>query len=392
MICGEVQAGTAENNGDMGSDGRYNGMQGRTARFLDYLKAERRYSPLTVEAYRRDLAEFSAYVQEVFGDETWEEADRLRLRSYVAWLAERKIAPYSIRRKVSALRSFFRYEMKAGRLAANPALRLPMPKPGKRLVFFVEESGMARLDREEGGAVAAEGSGAGRIGSGQASGLAEISSGQPASGYLTSGQTLSSGQALGQPSGQTLSSGQTGMKGTKAGRKPKTKSPFETYRDYLILEMFYGTGMRSAELLSLQDGKVDARQAVVTVLGKRNKERQIPLHATLCGAIDVYRRLRTDEVGALTGGTFFVTLSGHPLSRSYVYRLVHTFLRKYTTIEKCSPHVLRHTFATHLLNEGADLNAVKMLLGHSSLASTQVYTHNTIEKLKKAYAAAHPKA
>lgn len=340
----------------MGSDGRHNGMQGRTARFLDYLKAEKRYSPLTVEAYRRDLAEFSAYVQENFGDETWEEADRSRLRSYVAWLAERKIAPYSIRRKVSALRSFFRYEMKAGRLAANPALRLPLPKPGKRLVFFVEESGMARLDRAEGGAVA--------------------------------GQTL--GQTLGQPLGQT--SGQTGLRETKVGRKPKRKSPFETYRDYLILEMFYGTGMRSAELLSLQDGKVDARQAVVTVLGKRNKERQIPLHAALCGAIDVYRRLRTDEVGALAGDTFFVTLSGHPLSRSYVYRLVHTCLRKYTTIEKCSPHVLRHTFATHLLNEGADLNAVKMLLGHSSLASTQVYTHNTIEKLKKAYAAAHPKA
>ncbi|MDE5703981.1 MAG: site-specific integrase, partial [Bacteroidales bacterium] len=168
----------------MGSDGRHNGMQGRTARFLDYLKAEKRYSPLTVEAYRRDLAEFSAYVQETFGDETWEEADRLRLRSYVAWLAERKIAPYSIRRKVSALRSFFRYEMKAGRLAANPALRLPMPKPGKRLVFFVEEGGMARLDREEGGAVAAGRGGAGQL----------------------SGQLL--GQTLGQTSGQTeLSSG-----------------------------------------------------------------------------------------------------------------------------------------------------------------------------------------
>lgn len=344
-------------------------MQGRTARFLDYLKAEKRYSPLTVEAYRRDLAEFSAYVQEHFGDETWEEADRLRLRSYVAWLAERKIAPYSIRRKVSALRSFFRYEMKAGRLAANPALRLPMPKPGKRLVFFVEEGGMARLDREEGGAVAA-----GRVGAGQ-----------------------TSGQTFGQPLGQTelssgLSLGHTELKETKVGRKPKRKSPFETYRDYLILEMFYGTGMRSAELLSLRDNKVDARQAVVTVFGKRNKERQIPLHAILCEAIDVYRRLRTDEVGALAGETFFVTLSGKPLSRSSVYRLVHTCLRKYTTIEKCSPHVLRHTFATHLLNEGADLNAVKMLLGHSSLASTQVYTHNTIEKLKKAYAAAHPKA
>ena len=189
-----------------------------------------------------------------------------------------------------------------------------------------------------------------------------------------------------------LSLGNTELKETKVGRKPKRKSPFETYRDYLILEMFYGTGMRSAELLSLRDNKVDARQAVVTVFGKRNKERQIPLHAALCGAIDVYRRLRTYEVGALAGETFFVTLTGLPLSRSYVYRLVHTCLRKYTTIEKCSPHVLRHTFATHLLNEGADLNAVKMLLGHSSLASTQVYTHNTIEKLKKAYAAAHPKA
>ena len=317
-------------------------MQDGVARFLDYLKAEKRYSPLTVEAYRRDLAEFSAYVQETFGDESWAEADRLRLRSYVAWLAERRMAPYSIRRKVSALRSFFRHEMKAGRLKSNPALRLPLPKAGKRLVFFVEEGGMAQLTREE--AVGA--------------------SGHP----------------------------ETAIKANVTGWKPKRKSPFETYRDYLILELFYGTGMRSAELLSLQDRKVDARQAVLTVLGKRNKERQIPLHAALCEAIAVYRRLRTEEVGALAGETFFMTLSGQPLSRSYVYRLVHACLRKYTTIEKCSPHVLRHTFATHLLNEGADLNAVQMLLGHSSLASTQIYTHNTIEKLKKAYAEAHPKA
>lgn len=337
----------------MDGDGRHSGMQDGVARFLDYLKAEKRYSPLTVEAYRRDLAEFSAYVQETFGDDDWAAADRLRLRSYVAWLAERRMAPYSIRRKVSALRSFFRHEMKAGRRTSNPALRLPLPKTGKRLVFFVEEGGMAQLTRAE--AVGA------------------------------SGQPL----APASPSGHTET---TTFKANVTGRKPKRKSPFETYRDYLILELFYGTGMRSAELLSLQDRKVDARQAVLTVLGKRNKERQIPLHAALCKAIAVYRRLRTEEVGALAGETFFVTLSGQPLSRSYVYRLVHTCLRKYTTIEKCSPHVLRHTFATHLLNEGADLNAVQMLLGHSSLASTQIYTHNTIEKLKKAYAEAHPKA
>ena len=335
--------------------------------FLDYLQADKRYSPLTIVAYRQDMADFVAYVGETFGQTEWTAVGRMELRSYVAFLAEKGMKPYSIRRKVSALRSFFRYEIKAGRMKENPTTKLPLPKAGKRLVYFVEESGMRQLDREE-AAKAQAGASAGVA----ASSLATVSS------ATTSNTTTLS--ATTEPNAHT------------AGRKPKQKTPFETYRDYLVLTLFYGTGIRLAELLSLKDRKVDTRQAVLTVLGKRNKERQIPLHALLCEDIEIYRKMRADEVGVPKSDCFFVNLQGSPMSRSAVYRLVHTCLRKYTTIDKCSPHVLRHTFATHLLNEGADLDAVKTLLGHSSLASTQVYTHNTIEKLKKAYAMAHPKA
>lgn len=334
--------------------------------FLDYLQADKRYSPLTIVAYRQDMADFVAYVGETFGQTDWTAVGRMELRSYVAFLAEKGMKPYSIRRKVSALRSFFRYEIKAGRMKENPTTKLPLPKAGKRLVYFVEETGMQQLDRAEAATVQE------RIeGNSVAAATADA-----ANRVVTAAQT------------SKLSK----LRGHKTGRKPKQKSPFETYRDYLVLTMFYATGIRLAELLSLKDRKVDTRQAVLTVLGKRNKERQIPLHAMLCEDIEIYRKMRADEVGVPKSDCFFVNLQGVPMSRSAVYRLVHTCLRKYTTIDKCSPHVLRHTFATHLLNEGADLDAVKTLLGHSSLASTQVYTHNTIEKLKKAYVMAHPKA
>lgn len=150
----------------MGDEARHNdGMQGRTRRFLDYLKTERRYSLLTVDAYRRDLSEFAAYMRETFGNEDWDAVDRMCLRSYVAHLVDEGRAPYTIRRKISALRSFFHYEMRAGRLSVNPALRLPLPKAGKRLVYFVEESGMERLNRDEAAGVAAGVGHAGLVGS-----------------------------------------------------------------------------------------------------------------------------------------------------------------------------------------------------------------------------------
>lgn len=171
---------------------------------------------------------------------------------------------------------------------------------------------------------------------------------------------------------------------------PANEADFNEWLRFLILEMFYATGIRAAELITLKDKDVDVSSRQIKVLGKRNKERIIPLPAPLCEQIQQYRKSRSGF--AVPVDTFFVNQKGNTLSYSYVYRRIHSSLRSHTSLSKCSPHVLRHTFATHILNEGADLNAVKELLGHSSLASTQVYTHNTIEKLKQSYAKAHPKA
>lgn len=171
---------------------------------------------------------------------------------------------------------------------------------------------------------------------------------------------------------------------------PVNGEDFAAYRDYLIVEMFYGTGVRLAELIGMKDVDLDTVNRRVKVLGKRNKERIIPLSGNLVKEIEHYRNLRARK--AVAGqDSFFITEKGMPMPRGQVYKIVKECLHLYTDLAKCSPHVLRHTFATHLLNRGADLNAVKELLGHSSLASTQIYTHNTIEKLKKDYAAAHPR-
>jgi integrase/recombinase XerC len=171
---------------------------------------------------------------------------------------------------------------------------------------------------------------------------------------------------------------------------PATGADFTEWLKFIILEMFYATGIRATELITLKDINVDISSRQIKVLGKRNKERIIPFPAPLCGQIQQYRKLRSELT--LSTDTFFVNQKGGKLPYIYIYRLIHLSLRTHTSLSKCSPHVLRHTFATHILNNGADLNAVKELLGHSSLASTQIYTHNTIEKLKQSYAKAHPKA
>jgi integrase/recombinase XerC len=175
-----------------------------------------------------------------------------------------------------------------------------------------------------------------------------------------------------------------------ANSMPVNETNFVEWLRFLILKMFYATGIRAAELITLKDRDVDISSRQIKVLGKRNKERIIPLPAPLCEEILQYRKLRSDFI--VSANTFFINKKGYALSYTYVYRIIHSSLHTHTSLSKCSPHVLRHTFATHILNEGADLNAVKELLGHSSLASTQVYTHNTIEKLKQSYAKAHPKA
>jgi integrase/recombinase XerC len=167
---------------------------------------------------------------------------------------------------------------------------------------------------------------------------------------------------------------------------------FSGIRNRTIIEMLYLTGMRRAELIGLHNNDIDLREATVKVTGKRNKQRIIPLAKPFVTRLEEYIRLRDDVMENDNDGWFFITDKGNKLYDRYVYDIVKGYLSMVTTIEKKSPHVLRHTFATHMLNHGADLNAIKEFLGHASLSATQVYTHNTFEKLKKIYKQAHPRA
>ena len=166
---------------------------------------------------------------------------------------------------------------------------------------------------------------------------------------------------------------------------------FEEIRDKLIVEMFYATGIRRAELINLKINNVDLSSSVIKVLGKRNKERIVPVLPVLLRQFDSYLNERALVENIVDGDYFFISKKGLKLSESFVYRLINSYFSRVSEKVKKSPHVLRHTFATHLLNNGADLNSVKELLGHSSLASTQVYTHNSLAELKKVYSDAHPR-
>lgn len=166
---------------------------------------------------------------------------------------------------------------------------------------------------------------------------------------------------------------------------------FEGLRDKLVIELLYGTGMRLAELIGLKDSDIDAYQRTLTVLGKRNKHRVIPIHQNLFALIQSYQAIRQNTL-KFSANLLIVTNLGNATYPMLIQRIVKKYLSLVSTLDKKSPHVLRHTFATHLLNKGADINAIKDLLGHSSLAATQIYTHNSIEKLKETYLKAHPKS
>ena len=167
---------------------------------------------------------------------------------------------------------------------------------------------------------------------------------------------------------------------------------FASYRNRLIVELFYNTGIRRSELIGLLDIDADTRNNSIKVLGKGNKERQIPITPALSKQIDAYRSKREEEFPEYTGAELFVTNKGKKLYPRYVYNVVHKIISKVSTMEQRSPHVLRHTFATHLTNSGAELNAIKELLGHANLSATQIYTHNSIARLKDVYKKAHPKS
>ena len=288
--------------------------------FLDYLRYERNYSNYTIEAYSKDLRQFEEYVklnkESVFvpGD-----VDADLVRSWIVSLMDEKISPVSVNRKLSSLKSFFKFLMKQGSISVNPLRLITGPKTKKPLPYFVRDKEMELLLDGDG-----------------------------------------------------------------------FDEDFEGVRDRLILEMLYDTGIRRSELIGIQDSDVDFGEMQIRVTGKRNKQRLIPFAEGLKNLIQAYTEVRNREVGS-ESGWFFVRKNGEQLSAGIVYTIVKKKLSEIPTLAKRSPHVLRHSFATSMLNNGAELNAVKELLGHSSLASTSVYTHTTFEELKKVYHA-HPRA
>lgn len=287
--------------------------------FLDHLRFEKRYSAHTLRSYSDDLTAFLLFLEKQYGSLSPLEAGHSHIRSWLAVMKESGISARSIGRKISTLRSYFKYMLKTGRLEVSPMEKVVTPKAGKRLPVFIKEE-----DTRE-------------------------------------------------------------LLGTLSGT--------ETWKDLnarLLISFFYATGMRLSELINLRDRHIDITGKRIKVLGKGNKERIIPISAELIQLIKEYQEARSREMGE-TEDYFLVTEKGKKLYPKYAYLLVNKWLSEVKTLDKKSPHVLRHTFATHLLNQGADLNAVKELLGHSSLAATQVYTHNTIEKLKEVHKKSHPR-
>ncbi len=289
--------------------------------FLDYLKFQKRYSQHTITSYQNDLSTFLLFLQIQFDEKRLQHIKPAFIRTWLAQLKSEGISSKTLNRKISSLRSFFKYLLKQELIELSPMATIIMPKVGKRLPQFVEKKDMDTLfDHVE-------------------------------------------------------------FPDTWNGRT-----------DRLILQILYNTGIRKAELIGLKENQIDHMNCVIKVLGKGSKERIIPVSKLLIQDIREYIAEKNKLIEG--SGSLFLLVSdkGNKLDPKYVYNTVKKYLALVTTIDKKSPHILRHTFATHLMNNGADLNAVKELLGHSSLAATQIYTHNSIEKLKDVFKKAHPKA
>jgi integrase/recombinase XerC len=286
--------------------------------FLAYIRFEKRFSKHTITAYENDLRQFFSHLttNSLLDIQT---VDHRAIRSWIYVLVEDEINNRSITRKLSTLKLYYKYLLRAGIVTENPMLKITAPKVPKRLPVYVEEDKMGLLF-------------------------------------------------------DTIDFG----------------SDFGGIRDKMVLLLFYATGMRLSELVNLKLTDVNCNTCAVKVLGKRNKERLIPFTLSLKKEIERYKIERE----ALQSGntSFFVLDNGKPVYHQFVYRLVTKYLGSVTTLDKKSPHVLRHTFATHMLNHGAEINAIKEILGHSNLSATQIYTHNTIDRLKIIYQQAHPKA
>ncbi|MFC2175936.1 tyrosine-type recombinase/integrase [Bacteroidota bacterium] len=287
--------------------------------FKDYIQKERRFSAHTLLAYSKDLDQFFNHLETNLEIDSLPEVSHHDVRSWIiSILEDENLQPSTVNRKVSCLRSFYKYLVRNEVVTKDPMSRISSLKTGKRLPLFIEQSQMENL-----------------------------------------------------------------LDGLEFGEG------FKGIRDRLIIELLYCTGMRRAELVGLKTANVNFSKQEIKVLGKRNKERIVPFSPDLMTLIQSYlssKQAECNQIYLLVGD------NGNQMTEGFVYRKVNKYLRLVTTIEKKSPHILRHTFATHMLNNGADLNAIKEILGHANLSATQVYTHNTIEKLTKIYKQAHPRA
>ena len=288
--------------------------------FIGYLQFEKRFSPHTVTAYRKDLTQFTDFLN----------TDGLNVlaishqevRSWMLTLMEQGSEAKTVSRKLSVLRSFYKFLQREELIRISPMVHVKAPRIPKRLPVVMDEQKMdSLLDSEN-----------------------------------------------------------------------VFEDNFAGKRNRMILELLYGTGMRLSELVNLTDQDVNLYEQYIKVLGKRNKERIIPVGIPLIKLIKDYMREKLSQNFDNKGGSLIVTNEGNNAYPQFIYRIVKLSLSQISTQTKRSPHILRHSFATALLNKGADLNAIKELLGHSSLAATQVYTHNSVEKLKSIYKQAHPKA
>ena len=291
-----------------------------TDSFLDYLLYERNYSKGTVRYYQSDILELQKFGEELLGDLTPSDVDAGLIREWITSLMDRGCAPNTVNRKLSSVRSYYKYLLRKGMVAADPLQKITGPKKKKPLPVFLREGDVNRL-------------------------LDDVDFGEG----------------------------------------------FEGCRDRLIIEMFYATGMRLSELIGLDDKDIDFSASLIKVTGKRNKQRLLPFDEELRCSMQEYVNVRNQAL-PVRSDAFFIRKTGERLNRSIVAYIVKRNLSKVVTVKKRSQHVLRHTFATAMLNNGADLGSIKELLGHESLATTEVYTHTTFEELKKVYNQAHPRA
>jgi integrase/recombinase XerC len=287
--------------------------------FLQYISNEKRYSGHTITAYQSDIQSFSEYLIAVYDIKNLSDASPQMIRSWVASLKEGGLNTNSINRKISALKSFYKFLLKKGEILANPTQKIHLLKKAEKLPVYIEKGQLKS--------------------------------------YLEAGIS---------------------------------EDNFSAVRNKLIVELLYVTGMRQGELIGLKHDAIDFANKMLKVHGKRNKERIIPLSDSTIDELSTYISLKKKTFD-ITHDWLIITDRGLKAYPKFIYRVVNRQLEGYTSTKK-SPHILRHSFATHMLNNGADLNNIKELLGHSNLSATQIYTHNTIEQLKKIYNNAHPRA